>query len=610
MGGYTGKILRIDLSADKVFTVNTDSFRIREYLGGKGLGAYILYDELEANIDPLSPKNLLIFLTGPLNGICPSTKMCVVSKSPLTGTFADSYIGGHIASELKYAGYDGVIIKGKADEPVYIRISDENVEIEDARRLWGLDTFETERELLRKYSGSHVACIGPAGEKMVKFAHINTELYRQAGRGGLGAVMGSKNLKAIVVKGHGFINVEKTKEYLEIFKETVKKIIESDVIYHRRRWGTPRVMLVASDQDLLPTRNFQEATFQEAENLAAEAMEKSFWVKHKACSTCPINCGKIGVLRRGPYAGTILEGVEYESAGMLGSNCGIGDLEAVIHANALCDRLGLDTISTGNVIGFTMECYERGILSEKELEGIKANFGNKEALFTLIEKIAKREGIGDLLAEGVERTSEKIGKGSKDFAIHVKGLEIPAWGIRSSPGMALAYATADRGGCHKRAWPIGAEFAGKGLKGEPIERYSAEGKATIVKYQQDFNTATDCLVACDFAKGEIGIAGYAKLLNLAVGWDLSGEELMMVGERTWNLIRLFNLREGFTREDDTIPIRMRKEPLPSGIAKGRLVSDEMLNEMLDDYYKLRGWDKGGIPTDGKLKELGLPPFKT
>ena len=609
MGGYVGKILRIDLSAGKIFAENINNFPIREYIGGKGLGAYILFKELKASVHPLNEENILMFLTGPLNGICPSTKMCVVSKSPLTRTFDDSYMGGHIASELKYAGYDGIIVFGKSDEPVYIRISDEDVEIKDAEHLWGLDAFETEKQLLREHPGSHVACIGPAGEKMVKFAHINTELYRQAGRGGLGAVMGSKNLKAIVVKGQKPIEVEKPKEYVEVFKETVKKLLQSDMIYHRRRWGTPRVMLVASDQDLLPTKNFQEGTFSEAENLAAEAMEKNFWVKHKACSTCPINCGKIGVLRKGPYAGTVLEGVEFESAGMLGSNCGIGSLEAVVHANELCDKLGLDTISTGNIIGFIMECYERGILNEKNLDGIKANFGNEEALFNLIEKIAYRQGVGDLLAEGVKSASEKIGKKTQSFAIHVKGLEIPAWGIRASPGMALAYATADRGGCHKRAWPIGAEFAGKGIKGELIERYSAKGKAAIVKHQQDFNAATDCLVACDFAKGEIGTAGYTKMLNLAVGWELSEKELMLVGERVWNLIRLFNIREGFTRKDDTLPERMRKEPLPSGVAKGKLVSDEMMNEMLDDYYSLRGWDENGVPTDEKLKDLGLLSFK-
>ena len=597
MGGYTRKILRIDLSADKIFKIDTDSFPIRDYVGGKGLGAYILYDEMEANVDPLSPKNMLMFLTGPLNGICPSTKMCVVGKSPLTGTFDDSYMGGHIASELKYAGYDGIIVEGRKNEPAYIRVSDEEVEIRDA--------FETEKKLLQSDKSAYVACIGPAGEKMVRFAHINTELYRQAGRGGLGAVMGSKNLKAVVIKGSRPIKVEKPKEYTEVFKEMVKRLLESDAIYHRRRWGTPRVMLVASDQDLLPTRNFQEATFSEAENLGAEAMEKTFWVKHKACSTCPINCGKIGVLRRGAYVGTVLEGVEFESAGLLGSNCGIGNLEALVRANDLCDRLGLDTISAGNIVGFVMECYERGILSEKDLDGIRANFGNEEALFKLIEKIANREEIGDLLAEGVKRVSEKIGKGSKDFAIHVKGLEIAAWGIRASPGMALAYATADRGGCHKRAWPIGAEFAGKGLRGEPIERYSGEGKAAIVKHQQDFTAATDCLVACDFARGGIGISGYTKMLNLATGWNLSEEELMRIGERTWNLIRLFNLREGFTREDDTIPVRMREEPLPSGIAKGRLVSNEMLNKMLDEYYQLRGWNEKGVPTKRKLRELGL-----
>jgi len=605
MGGYAGKILRIDLSTDKIFEVDTNSFPIHDYVGGKGLGAYILYNEMEAKVDPLSPKNMVTFLTGPLNGICPSTKMCVVSKSPLTGIFDDSYMGGHIASELKYAGYDGVIIKGRKEKPAYLKISDEEVEIKDARDLWGLDAFETEKELTGRGEGAHVACIGPAGEKMVKFAHINTELYRQAGRGGLGAVMGSKNLKAIAIKGSGPIRVEKPEEYKEIFRKMARKLLESDAVYHRRRWGTPRVMLVANDQDLLSTRNFQEATFADAENLGAEAMEKAFWVKHKACSTCPINCGKLGVIRRGPYAGTVLEGVEFESAGLLGSNCGVGNLEAVIHANVLCDRLGVDTISAGNVVGFTMECYERGILSEEDLGGIRANFGDEEALFDLIGKIANREGIGNLLAEGVKRASEKIGKGSENFAIHVKGLELAAWGVRASPGMALAYATADRGGCHKRAWPIGAEFAGKGLKGETVERYSTEGKAAIVKHQQDFAAATDCLVACDFARGEISIAGYTKMLNLATAWDMSDEELMTVGERTWNLIRLFNLREGFARKDDTIPVRMRKEPLPSGIAKGKFISDELLNKMLSEYYKLRGWNERGIPTEEKLRTLNL-----
>ena len=604
MNGYTGRILRVDLSKDSLSETATDKLPTSSFVGGKGFGAFILNNELKQGIDPLSPDNLLVFFTGPLNGLCPSTKICVISKSPLTGTFADSYMGGHIASELKYAGYDGIIIKGRREFPGYLRVA-ETVEVLGAEDLWGLDTFETEELLLRRNPGSYVVSIGQAGENLVRFAHINTELYRQAGRGGLGAVMGSKNLKAIVIKGTGSIAVRKVDDYIKAFKEQVRGLLESDAIYQRKRWGTPRVMLIANDQDLLPTRNFAEGFFPEADNMGAEAMEKNFWVKHKACSTCPISCGKVGVLRTGPYTGTVLEGVEFETAALLGSNCGIGSLEAVVHANEMCDRLGLDTVSAGNVIGFAMECYERGILTEKEVGTLKPNFGNEQALFDLLKLIANREGIGQLLAEGVKRTSERIGKGSEVFAIHVKGLEIPGWGIRASPGMALAYATSDRGGCHKRAWPISYELSGKGLHGEAIERFGTEGKAAIVKYQQDFNSATDCLVACDFAKGSIGLAGYAKLLSLATDLSLSSEDLLEVGERTWNLVRLFNVREGFGRKQDTIPLRMQKEPLPSGVAKGSVVSNEMLEKMLTEYYTFRGWNEEGVPTNQTLKRLNI-----
>lgn len=605
MNGYMGKILRVDLSTDRTYEIPITNFPLSDYIGGKGLGAFILFQEVKPETDALDSDNVLAFLTGPLNGLCPSTKMCVVSKSPLTGTFDDSYVGGHIASELKYAGYDGVIIKGRRQAPSYLHISDTKVEILDAADFWGLDTFATEVTLLKRYPGAYVACIGPAGEKMVRFAHINTELYRQAGRGGLGAVMGSKNLKAIVFKGSGAIKTSRPEDYTSFFGDQVRNLLNSEAIYQRRRWGTARVTLVASDQDLLPTRNFNEGTFQEAENIGAEAMEKSFWVKDKACSTCPINCGKIGVIRTGPYSGTVIEGVEFESAALLGSNCGVSSLEDVVHANDICDRMGLDTISAGNVIGFIMECFERGILEEKELGKLEPKFGNSEAIFELLEMIARREGFGNLLAEGVKRASEKIGKGSEDFAIHVKGLEIAGWGIRASPGMALSYATSDRGGCHKRAWPISFELSGKGLHGETIDRFSTEGRAAIVKHQQDFNAATDCLVACDFAKSPIGLQGYVKMLNLVVGSSISTEELLNVGERTWNLVRLFNVREGFDRKQDTIPWRMRNEQLPSGLAKGHFISDNMLEKMIKEYYVLRGWDDDGIPLPETLERLAI-----
>jgi aldehyde:ferredoxin oxidoreductase len=608
--GYVGRILEVDLTSQKTQKTSTEKyFNVELFVGGKGLGALALWRELKPHTDPSSPENILVFSTGPLTGtLCPSVRMCIITKSPLTNTFCDSHVGGHLGPEIKFAGYDAIIVRGKSEHPVYLWVNNEEVEICEAKNLWGLDTFQTEEKIReeRKDPTIRVACIGPAGERLVKFALVNTERYRQAGRGGVGAVMGSKNLKALAVKGSGQIRIHNLEAFTQVATEAREVILKNRTIRARRRWGTTRSVLYSSDQDLFPTRNFNEATFEEVENLSAEVFEKRFWVKHKACYGCPVNCGKLGVVRSGIYAGTVVEGAEYETATLLGANCGISNHEAVAHANMLCDKLGLDTISTGNVIAFAMECYEKGILTKKETDGLQLNFGNEQALTKVIQKIAAREGVGNLLADGVKRLSERLGEKTRDFAMHVKSLELPGWGIRAAPGMGLAYATADRGGCHMRAWTIGHEVSGIAPDGNPIDRYSTERRAEIVKAQQDYYAACDSLVGCQFVKDAVGKDRYVQMLNAATGMQMTVDEFVRVGERTWNLVRMFNIREGFSRRDDTLPKRILTEPLPSGIAKGQRLTQAQLNQMLDEYYKLRGWSiQTGTPSKEKLRELEL-----
>ncbi|MCZ2856915.1 MAG: aldehyde ferredoxin oxidoreductase family protein [Candidatus Bathyarchaeota archaeon] len=598
--GYAGKILAMDLTSQKIQKTSTENYFDAElFVGGKGLGALILWRELKPHIDPLSPENVLVFSTGPLTGtLCPSARMCIVAKSPSTNTFCDSHIGGHLGSEIKFAGYDAIIVRGKSERPVYLWVNNEEVEICDAKHLWGLDTFHTEEKIRNERNDPtiRIACIGPAGEHLVKFALVNTERYRQAGRGGIGAVMGSKNLKALAVQGSGQIRIHNLESFIRVAKEAREAILENKTIRARRRWGTARSVLFSSDRDLFPTRNFREATFEAAENLSAEVFEKRFWVKHKACHGCPVNCGKLGVVRSGTYAGTVVEGAEYETASLVGANCGISNHEAIVYANMLCDKLGLDTISTGNVIAFAMECYEKGMLTTKDTDGLQLNFGNEEALIKMIQKIATREDVGNLLADGVKQYSEKVGEKTGAFAMHVKGLELPGWGVRAAPGMGLAYATADRGGCHMRAWTT---------------RHEISGVVEIVKSQQDYYAACDCLVACQFVKDVVGKERYVQMLNAATGMQMTTDDFVKVGERIWNLTRLFNVREGFGRKDDTLPKRMLTEPLPSGIAKGQRLTQAQLDQMLDEYYELRRWSiQTGTPSKEKLRELELNPVNS
>jgi aldehyde:ferredoxin oxidoreductase len=594
---FYGRVADVDLTTKKIRYYELPEKMIREFIGGKGIGAKILYDELAPKVDPLSPENLLIFAPGPLTGtIAPTSgRWAVVTKSPHTGIFLDSQVGGHFGAALRRAGVDILIVRGKAEKPVYLYIENGEVQILDATPLWGKTIFETEDELKRVHPGAKVGSIGPAGENLVTFAIIGFDYYRQAGRGGAGAVMGSKNLKAVVAKPTGEIKYFDEKGMKETVSRLLKLIKEHPVMKRRTEIGTPMWVRMANEGGFLPTRNFSRGVFEKANEISGETMKERIWVRNKACFGCPIACGKLTHVKEGKYKCNEVEGPEYETIALLGSNCEITPIESVAYLNRICDNLGLDTISSGGVVAFAMECYERGLL--KDTDGLKLNFGNVDAAAELLRKIAYREGIGETFAQGVRKAAEKIGQGSEKFAIHVKGLELPGVEPRGSWGMALAFATADRGGCHQRAWTPTAEL--KGI----LPRFSTEGVAKFVKETQDERAVCFSLVLCDFVP--FTVEDFAELLYNATGINLNPEEYMVTGERIWNLTRLFNVREGISRKDDTLPPRIMEEPSPAGPAEGKVITSEILNKMLDEYYALRGWDQNGIPTEETLKRLGL-----
>jgi len=600
LGGYVGKILRVDLTSGKTSSENLNLKWARLFIGGKGLGAKYLYEEAKPGADPLSPDNVLVLMTGPLTGTTApcAPKYAIFTKSPLTGTYLDSYMGGYFGAELKFAGFDGLIIKGKAKKPVYLWISDGKAEIKDTKGLQGLDTHETEKRIREELNDKEVkvASIGPAGENLVRTACITVDLYRQAGRGGAGAVMGSKNLKAIAIRGHGGVSVPNIEEFIEVCKEITKNDVLTEANLWAKTDGTPCFLPMTQEGGILPTRNFQMGVFEHATDIDSDAVKK-IRVRRRACYGCPLGCGNLTQVKEGPFAGTIIEGPEYETLALAGSNCYINDLAAISRFNILCDKLGLDTISTGDAVAFAMECYEKGIITKKDTNGLELTFGNVKAYVEMPKLIAHRKAIGDVLAEGVKRAAEKIGKGADRFAVQVKGLEYPGYEPRGSVGMALAYATSDRGACHMRAWPANVEVFGGG------DPFTTEGKAQLVINDQDLYCAKWSLVVCDFYA--IKYENIARLASAATGWKLSVDDMTVIGERVWNLTRMFNVREGFTRKDDTLPHRIAKEPLKGGKADGRVVKPEDFNKMLDEYYRLRGWDKEGRPTKEKLKELNL-----
>jgi aldehyde:ferredoxin oxidoreductase len=605
MKGICGKLLEIDLSSGKTKSTMISDEMIKKYLGGRGLGARLLFDLLPAKTDPLSPENVLMFLTGPLTGsmVTGSSKFVVVTKSPLTQGWCDSYSSGRIAVELKKAGYDGMVIRGKSNHPCYLRIDNSGVEIREASLLWGRDSFETERTLKQMEGNSSigVSSIGPAGERLVKFACINSDFYRQAGRGGVGAVMGSKRLKAIVVKGNKRMDLHNRKKLIELNRENYQRALRSQVAQARMKYGTPLTLNVTHAGGILPTKNFQFGTWEKAlEKIDSVGVYKSV-KSHKACISCFVHCSLVTEASEGKYKGVTLEGPEYETLGMFGSNQLIDDLPAIMQANILCDKLGMDTISAGNVIGFVMECFEKELISPGQTGGLEIRFGDSEASLAAIERMAMREGFGDIMAEGVRATANYIGHGSERFAMHVKGMEFPAYEPRGAFGSGLSYAVSPRGACHRRAWPPAKEILG----GYPP--YTIEGKAAMIKELYDENCVLHSLLVCDMPAKFIPLSldDYSQYLHAASGELVSKEDLLKIAERIETLIRMFNNREGFTRKDDTLPYRTLNEPLPDGPAKGQRIGEGNLNKMIDEYYALRGWDASGIPTEETLKKHQL-----
>ena len=603
-GGYMGKALRVDLSSGSVEAEDLDWEVAAKYIGGRGYAAKLLYDALPKGIDPLSPENVLIFATGPVTGLPAPTsgRFSISSKSPLTGTIMDSNCGGYIGVELKRAGFDAVIVEGSSPSPVYLLIRNGEAKLRPAEHLWGKLVDETQGRIRSEVGedGLRVASIGPAGENRVRIASIMADVHRAAGRGGLGAVMGSKNLKAIAALGDGRIEPANGYAFLREVK-AVNEVLSRNPLTGDTlgRYGTASLVHIINRAGILPTRNFQEGTFEEAESVSGEAISKGLLVRKKGCFACPIMCGRVTRIR-GAGGEVTSEGPEYETVWSLGPNCGISDIGRIALINHMCNLYGLDTISFGNAIGFLMEARERGLL---ELEDPDLRWGNHEAVEKMVGLTAERKGIGELASEGVKRASERIG--GKEFAMHVKGMELPAYDPRGAKGQGLAYATSNRGGCHLRAYMIESEILSLPRYLDPLK---GEGKAGLVKRMQDVFAVLDSMIVCKyttlalFKTLDYEPYFYARLLTTATGFYFDEEEFRRAGERIYNIERLFNAREGFGRAEDALPPRLSEARMPSGPAEGQTIA---IGPMLDEYYAIRGWMPSGVPSDKKLQELGI-----
>jgi aldehyde:ferredoxin oxidoreductase len=618
--GWTGTILEIDLTHERIHKKPLSENLAYSYLGQSGINARLLYDRVSPNTAPYSPEAPLIFGIGPLGGtMAPcSGRFTVTFKSPLTGIFGDSNCGGHWGSELKMAGYDHIVITGKAENPVYIWIDNDRVEIRDARPFWGKTTWETD-ELIRQDLGEETAqlvCIGPAGENLVRYAAIICNLARAAARCGPGAVMGSKNLKAIAVRGDRGIWVSDRSAFQDAVQEALDSILRDPLYESAKTYGTLAITGMAQGLGFLPTRNFQESTFSGAEKLGGEVFIKQYGTKHKGCYNCPVSCSRFYKVSAGPYAATLGEGPEYESVSALGAKCGNDNFDAVLHANTLCNQLGLDTISTGNTIAWAMECCEKGIISPQQMDGLDLRFGDDGAMIRLIKKIANREGIGKLLAEGTFRAARQLG--GSEYVIQSKGLDYPAVDIRGTKGMALSFAVSPRGGDHLKGLPlyeVAPDLYAQDIRQETGIQVTSQywlqydTKPRLMRWHEDWHCIVDSLGICKLegiALKPLRPRHFHRMLGAATGWKVSIEELERIGERIWNLERLFNVREGKGRQDDLPPRRLLEEPISTGPAKGERLDKESFEQMLTEYYLLRGWDpQTGIPTPEKLRELGL-----
>jgi aldehyde:ferredoxin oxidoreductase len=593
MHGWNGRILDINLTDGQVKFIPLDMEMAKLYLGGRGLGARILWDLVGPEIDPLWPENVLIFAVGPLTatGYQTSNRFSVTTKSPLTGTILDANSGGFWGMQFKKAGYDALIIRGKARHPVWIEIKNDidpdQVFIHDARELWGMRAKQVTEKLGQNNNRRNVLCIGPAGENLVRLAAIMNDGERSLARGGPGAVMGSKNLKAIVVQGKNRPDIVDEEQFKFMLYES-RKLLKASPLTSQAlpEFGTSVVMNILNNVGALPTRNFQQSMFENAEAISGEELTERYLVKNASCWACPIGCTRISQTDK--IKG---EGPEYETAWAFGAACGNDNLAAIIEANALCNDLGLDTISSGSTIACAMELTEKGYL-DSDLK-----FNQADKFPELLESMAYRQGLGDQLAEGSLRLATHYGH--PELSMTVKGLEMPAYDPRAMQGQGLLYATSNRGACHMRGNMLGLEVLGLP---KLIDRFQVQGKSSFVTLHQNSSAAIDSLVICKFTNMGVAEEYFARTLTAVTGVPFATGDLIRVGERVWNLERLYNLREGFSKADDTLPVRMLEDGITSGPSQGWVCK---LEPMLKEYYRGRGWDENGNPKPAKLKELAL-----
>lgn len=613
--GYAGRILRIDLTRERTKVQELEGDLARGFLGGRGLNSKRLYEEVSRHVDPLSPENKLMFSTGPLVGTMfpTASRFNVSAKSPLTGILGDSNAGGHFAAELKFAGYDQVIIEGRSRRPVYIFIDDDEVELRDGSYLSGKDVYEADEAIRREIGDRRIqiAVVGPAAENGVRYAGIYANLMRPAARTGMGTVMASKGVKALAVRGTGSVEVADPGRFEKLVEEVEDEIYSHEQYWPRRRMGTTRILMMANAMGFLPTRHYRSGVFEHAWEVSGERLADEYNVKTRGCFACTIPCSRFYVVRGGRFSGLYGEGPEYEAQGAFTARVGNGDLDLALKAVDMCNRLGLDALTTSECISWAMELYERGFLTREEADGLDLSWGNGEAILTLIQKISRREGFGDVLADGSRAAAERLGRGM-ELTMQVKGLDLIMADPRGLKGFGLGFAVASRGGDHLRSEPF-IELSDDPRRGEEMfgipeatMRLAYRGKGRLVSYFEDWCAVIDSLEVCKNIMENMEILPFeraAEVIEAATGMRMSPEEVRRCGERIVNLERAFNVREGITRRDDCLPRRFREEPLTGGASKGSIFEQE---PMLEEYYRERGWNsETGIPERGTLERLGL-----
>jgi aldehyde:ferredoxin oxidoreductase len=612
--GFMSQLLRVNLTDHKITVEEINQAWAKQYLGGAGLATKYFYEEVPGGVNPLGPENKLIFMTGPLTGTASASasRYSVVAKSPQTGLWGQTNSGGSFGPALKRSGYDGIIFEGASPTPVTLQIINGEAELLDATLLWGKTVPETEDALQESVSQKlTVAAIGPAGENLVNYAAIMNNKHRAAGRCGLGAVMGSKKLKAIACAGSQPIQLADKKGFHDAAAKQFELIDESMLKVGFDTFGTNMVADFVHVRGGYPTRNWQQGVFEGIDDVNAQAIMDTVFVEGTHCFACPITCGRGTEIKEGKWKGAKGEGPEYESTNTLGSMCGVSDINAITKANYLCNEYGLDTISTGATIAFAMECFEKGILTKGQTNGLEITFGNGDMVVSLVEKIARREGIGDLLAKGTKAAAEKLGQGSEKFAMHVKVLELPAYDSRAAKITGLGYVTANRGGDHMTGYIQGPTYmdipfliVDDSSIRDPFQANPEE--AHVLVDMENALTVLDAFGGCKFMGMLLPADELLDLYVKATGWPMTVEDFRKAGERIYNLTRAVCIREGASREDDVLPERLMAQPIPDGPAAGMLNDREMLELMKDAYYDFRGWDSAtGLPTQEKLRELEL-----